>query len=134
MRLAETEFMHIVIDGLGSPYASDIGKVRHFIDLIISELGMTPMAAPIARLLPIREGHDDSGITAIQPIMESHLSIHTFPEADGMVLIDLFSCKRFDHRALIRIANEFWGFQRCVIHNVPRQEIVNMWLQAQVAF
>lgn len=134
MRLEETEFVHVTIDGLGSPYGSDIGKVRQFIDTVIAEMNMTPMCPPIARRLEPREGHDDSGIKAIQPIMESHLSIHTFPEADGMVLIDLFSCKGFDARRLIVLSGDFWAFKHMEINAVDRQRILDRYLARQVAY
>ena len=40
---------------------------------------------------PAREGEDLGGITVVVILAESHLSIHTYPEA-GFVAVDIYTC------------------------------------------
>lgn len=52
------------------------------------------------------ETWDNGGVSAIVIIAESHISIHTFPDNDGFMSIDMFSCKEFDIEKVISIINE----------------------------
>lgn len=46
---------------------------------------MTPLSAPVVHIFP------GGGYTALLPLAESHLSIHTYPER-GLFCADLFTC------------------------------------------
>lgn len=52
------------------------------------------------------ETWDNGGVSAIVIIAESHISIHTFPNNDGFMSIDMFSCKEFDIEKVISIINK----------------------------
>lgn len=52
------------------------------------------------------ETWDNGGVSAIVIIAESHISIHTFPENDGFMSLDMFSCKDFNIDKVISIVNK----------------------------
>jgi S-adenosylmethionine decarboxylase len=58
---------------------------------------------------------EDSGITGVVIIAESHISLHTYPEKN-FAFIDLFSCKPFDvERAKDHIV-QFFQSKSPVVH------------------
>lgn len=73
---------------------SDYRFIFNLLNELPEKIGMTkitqPYVFPYNGLVP-----EDSGITGIVIIAESHISIHTF-EQKSYVFIDLFSCKDFD--------------------------------------
>ena len=87
--------MHLIVDG----YDGDIGKmwdvelIRDFLSKYPSTLDMTKISGPhvVKYNGPKTE---DSGISGIVVIAESHISIHTFPTRN-YVNVDIFSCKSF---------------------------------------
>jgi len=52
------------------------------------------------------ETWDNGGISAIVLIAESHIAIHTFPDNDGYMSLDMFSCKEFDIEKVISVISE----------------------------
>ena len=73
---------------------SDYRFIFNLLSELPEKIGMTkitqPYVFPYNGLVP-----EDSGITGVVIIAESHISIHTF-EQKSYVFIDLFSCKDFD--------------------------------------
>jgi len=73
---------------------SDYRFIFNLLNELPEKIGMTkitqPYVFPYNGLVP-----EDSGITGVVIIAESHISIHTF-EQKSYVFIDLFSCKDFD--------------------------------------
>ena len=59
---------------------------------------------------------ESSGFTGSVILMESHLSIHTFPEIKNndntgfMVSLDLYSCKEFDENLLLNLLKDEYKF------------------------
>lgn len=49
---------------------------------------------------------DNGGVSAVVIIAESHISIHTFPDNNGFMSLDMFSCKEFDIEKVISIINK----------------------------
>lgn len=56
------------------------------------ELGMKPLSTPEVFLAEDNEIKDPGGWSGFVVIMESHISIHTFPNR-GFVSIDVYTCK-----------------------------------------
>ena len=56
------------------------------------KLGMRPLSAPEVYLAEDNNIKDPGGWSGYVIIMESHISIHTFPDR-GFVSIDVYSCK-----------------------------------------
>ncbi len=88
--------MHLVLDGYSeSPeIIGDVNRIRRFLDEFPQYMGMTKVTPPYVFRY---EGAtpEESGISGIVIIAESHISIHTFP-AKRYVSVDIFSCKPFN--------------------------------------
>lgn len=88
--------MHLVLDGYSSDPAiiGDVDRIREFLDEFPERMHMTKVTPPY-----VFRYHgatpQESGISGIVIIAESHISIHTFP-AKRYVSVDIFSCKPFD--------------------------------------
>lgn len=62
---------------------------------------------------------DEGGITSIQVISTSHLSLHAWPLQNKFSL-DAFSCKNFDAGLAINIVREMMGVTTDHVHVVQR--------------
>jgi S-adenosylmethionine decarboxylase len=104
---------HLLISGFGCSRKrlNDLRTVYDFLKHFPEKIGMKPIGVPIVYQVK-KEDHPDIGITGVQIIATSHISIHTFPhgQKDGkkkprkverkiympFVTIDVYSCKDFD--------------------------------------
>ena len=117
---------HMTLDLVGCDVAKLKSLQLHFdlLNDIPHLIGMTPITAPYvfpySGLIP-----EDSGITGIAIIAESHISVHSFDKKE-YCFIDIFSCKPFNtETALNHIINVFEpkSYTFNVIergHNFPR--------------
>jgi len=87
---------HLTIDlvGCNVDKLKDLQLHFDFLNDLPHLIGMTPITAPYvfpySGLVP-----DDSGITGIVIIAESHISVHSF-DKKNYCFIDVFSCKPFN--------------------------------------
>ena len=92
------EGTHLIIDCTGCDInsISNAGLISDFIDQVIQFLGMKKLTEPV---LVECDGTinkwDKGGVSAFALIAESHISIHTFPQA-GLLSADIYSCKPFN--------------------------------------
>ena len=86
---------HMIFNKL-NPISFDSGK--KLIEKILCDIEMTPINDVIINYI------DDEHYDLLQPIAESHISIHR--KGNNMVL-DAFSCKWFDETKLASILNSF---------------------------
>ena len=97
---------HITIDGYGGN--KDLLNGKDFVLSCINELpgllGMHPLAKPEIYFAEGNGGKDPGGWSSFVVIMESHISIHTFP-ARGFVSADVYTCK--NGMDLVYIENYF---------------------------
>lgn len=85
---------------------ADLDAVYEFLDRAPDILGMTKIMPPYVFKYRPLPGHEDSGISGVVMIAESHVSVHTWPEK-GFAALDLFSCKPFDIAAAVEFS-ESW--------------------------
>jgi S-adenosylmethionine/arginine decarboxylase-like enzyme len=121
-----------------------------FMEAIVHKIDMTMILPPITvnfphavsemhRLLQSleEEGHGDSktanevrnnlkyrveqayGYSTFLMIAESHISLHTFPE-EGFATFDCYSCKDFDHDAILALWTETFGESTLNVNIVAR--------------
>ncbi len=66
----------------------DAAAVAALLDEIVRALELTVIGVPQRHVFP-----QPGGVTALYLLSESHLAIHTFPEA-GLATLDLYCCRR----------------------------------------
>ena len=94
--------MHVILDGFVEKYADVLREpevLRGWLTGITELIGLDPLAEPMVyRFPPSLDG--TCGLTGFVVVMESHASIHTWPELN-VLFIDVFSCKDFDLEVLM---------------------------------
>jgi len=87
---------HLILDGYTSNtlILQDLDRVRAFLNEYPDRMHMTKIMPPYVFRYQ-GDSSQDSGLSGIVIIAESHISIHTFP-TKGYVSVDVFSCKPFD--------------------------------------
>ena len=116
---------HALISGYGCDKRAlgDVDKIYKFLKHLPAKMGMKALGHPI--IFPVyKEDHPDTGVTAIQIIATSHISIHTFPQGQkngrrkprgierkvfqSFFCMDLFSCKEFDLTEVLAEINKIF--------------------------
>lgn len=98
---------HLVFDGRGCPRArlSDLAHLYTVLDGLPDAIGMTKIMPPYV-FRHADPGAPD-GLSGFVLIAESHISLHTFPEA-GQLHVDVFSCRSFSaERVLSELKRAF---------------------------
>lgn len=97
-----------MIDGYHANPAKldDVELIRQVLDELPVAMEMTKIMPPhVARHTGLTP--EDSGVTGVVIIAESHIAIHTFPHK-GFLSVDVFSCKDFDtQKALDALVGRF---------------------------
>src|SRR3989344_6652998 len=85
---------HFMLDGYGGDFAklNDKEVVLGCFRELAEKLGMKPLSGPEVFLAKDNGIKDPGGWSGFVVIMESHISVHTFP-ARGFVSVDVYSCK-----------------------------------------
>ena len=86
---------HVLVDCYGCPREklTNIDFIRETLDTLPAKINMTKVASPSVFKYEGRRV-EDSGVSGVVLIAESHISIHTFPDK-GHAFIDIFSRKEF---------------------------------------
>jgi S-adenosylmethionine decarboxylase len=104
--------VHLIVDVHG-------GKGLNDIDLIEETLRRC-VAAAGATLLHIHLHHfQPSGVSGVAVLAESHISIHTWPEA-GFAALDIFMCGKADPDACIPVLREAFKAKRVEVDEILR--------------
>lgn len=92
---------HLMLDCYGCKREKLENKkfILNFLKMLPRELDMHMIKEPFIL-------NNQEGIFAIVFIAESHISIHTFPDNNGCMNLDIFSCKNFDVKKVISIITE----------------------------
>ena len=85
---------HLTIDGYGGSEEklNDESLVKHCLTDLPKKLGMRLLGGPYTFLAKDNHIKDPGGYAGFVVIMDSHISIHTFPKR-GFVSIDVYTCK-----------------------------------------
>ncbi len=85
---------HLTIDGYGgdNKALNDKEFIVEFLNSLLIKLDMHPLAEPQIVLAPDNGHKDPGGWSAFVMIVESHISIHTFPRR-GFISADVYTCK-----------------------------------------
>jgi len=80
--------------GCSSEKLTDTVFLRDLLDEFPAKIKMTKVTSPCVFKYEA-PAPQDSGVSGVVLISESHISLHTFPDKNH-VFIDIFSCKEFD--------------------------------------
>lgn len=85
---------HLTLDGYGGDrdLLNDEMLVRNALSDLPSKLGMKTLSEPQVYFAPDNRIKDPGGWSGFVVIMESHISIHTFPKR-GFVSADVYTCQ-----------------------------------------
>ena len=87
---------HLMLDCYGCPKEklADIDFICETLDKFPKKIEMTKIMPPYVFKYKGKNS-EESGVSGVVLIAESHITIHTFPEQQH-AFIDIFSCKAFD--------------------------------------
>jgi len=124
--------VHLTLDGYGgSPEKlNDPELIKKTLNELPEKLGMEKMTEPVVKYAEPRNMKDSGGYSGFVMIVESHISIHTFPKKK-FVSIDAYTCKNeMDKDKAVAYFKEIFGesmdadvrFKRGL--NFPKQDLV----------
>ncbi len=129
---ATTFGMHLTLDGYGgSPEKlNDPELMRKILDELPTQLGMAKMTEPVVKYCEPRNIKDSGGYSGFVMIMESHISIHTFPKK-RFVSIDAYTCKNdMDKDEIVKFFREVFHLEDTEVQffkrglNFPAHDLV----------
>ena len=82
-----------------------------FLDDLPSKIGMRKLTIPYVVFCEEGDKKGDWGISGFVMIYESHISCHTWPEL-GYVSMDVYSCRDFDDKKIIRLIKQYWNCKK----------------------
>jgi S-adenosylmethionine decarboxylase len=93
---------HLMIDGYGGNYdkLNNRELVLECLEELIEKLEMRKLSEPVVKLAKANDAKDPGGWSGFIMIVESHISVHTFP-GRGFVSVDVYTCKNGLDRQLI---------------------------------
>jgi len=110
--------LHLTIDGYGAAREKldDVTLLYETLHELPGKIGMHNIGFPhIAQF----KQEDIRGITGIQMIVESHISIHTYSNK-AFLSMDLYSCKSFDYKKVIRLIKKIYKIKKMEINVIDR--------------
>ena len=106
--------VHLIVDLHGAERLDDIEHIEATLRRCVS--------AASATLLHIHLHHfQPSGVSGVAVLAESHISIHTWPEA-GYAALDVFMCGSADPDACIPVLREAFSAERVGVNELLRGE------------
>ncbi len=105
---------HLIAEFYGCPYAAldDVAAMRGHLRAAAAAVGATVVGEAFHRYAP-------QGVSGVLLIAESHLSVHTWPEA-GYVAVDIFTCGGLDPRPGFQVIGDRLGAARSRLHEIVR--------------
>ena len=118
--MSNTWGKHLIIDayGIDSKRLKDAKAIKSLLKQLPEEFKMRPLNIPVVKKVT-SEFYPDWGLSGFIMLYESHVSLHTWPE-ENYVAMDVYSCKDFDEKAVVKRLKEFWGAKRMKIKLVTR--------------
>ncbi|NQY81152.1 MAG: S-adenosylmethionine decarboxylase [Candidatus Caenarcaniphilales bacterium] len=87
---------HLVMEAYGCERGlmTDIEAMIDLLDRLPSKMDMTKIMPPYAFKYSGKV-EEEWGLSGVVLIAESHIALHTFPDKNGFLTVDIFSCKDF---------------------------------------
>lgn len=114
---------HLTLDCTGCEMnnLTDEKRISEFLNQLVEFLGMRKLIEPVSvKCTKSDNGWDQGGISAFVIIAESHISIHTFPQA-ALLSADVYSCKPFDTETAIAKFKAYFGATHITTNLISRK-------------
>lgn len=112
---------HLTIDayGIKSFKLEHHKNIFDMLEGIPARLGMRNLTKPYLVFVDEKKKSGDYGLSGFIMLYESHISCHTWPEL-GYVAMDLYSCKNFDEKKILRYLKRYWGYTKIKTQIIKR--------------
>lgn len=96
---------------------NDEKDIKNFFSELIDALDMKPLTEFFCKKVDDKE--EGRGISAFQMITTSHISMH-FDDAGNNGFLDIFSCKKFEPRTVLKMVKEHFQPKQMMVQFVYR--------------
>lgn len=126
---AQSAGRHLLIDAITTlprEKLNDLTWLAAEIRELIGVLEMEPIGEPLIQKVPLSEDdlatdEDEGGVSFIQMLSTSHVSIHTWPLRSRFSM-DVFSCNEFDEGACLS-----WIIKNLAVESYTSHSIGRRW-------
>jgi S-adenosylmethionine decarboxylase len=115
--MANSDFAgtHLLIDLWGARHLDEIQGIEQALVLAANAWGATVLG------VNLHSFGENSGVTGVALLAESHISIHTWAET-GYAALDVFMCGACDPRSALPVLQAFFAPQKINVTEVRRGE------------
>jgi S-adenosylmethionine decarboxylase len=104
--------VHLIIDVYEANRLDDIDHIETTLRRCVDAAGATLLHAHVHHFQP-------NGVSGVVVLAESHISIHTWPEA-GYAALDVFMCGKADPDKCVPVLREAFGARRVAVSELLR--------------
>jgi S-adenosylmethionine decarboxylase len=104
--------VHLIIDVYEANRLDDIDHVEATLRRCVDAAGATLLHVHVHHFQP-------NGVSGVAVLAESHISIHTWPEA-GYAALDVFMCGKADPDKCVPVLREAFGARRVAVSELVR--------------
>ena len=124
--------LHFTLDGYGGnpEKLNDAALMEKILNELPGKLGMEILAEPVVKYAEPRSVKDSGGYSGFVMIVESHISIHTFPKK-RFVSVDCYTCSdEMDPNMVEKYFQEAYELQETAVqffkrgHKYPKKDLV----------
>jgi S-adenosylmethionine decarboxylase len=104
--------VHLIIDVYDAEHLDDIDHIETTLRHCVDAAGATLLHIHLHHFQP-------NGVSGVAVLAESHISIHTWPEA-GYAALDVFMCGKADPDKCVPVLREAFGAKRIAVSELLR--------------
>jgi len=104
--------VHLIIDVYDGDHLDDIDHIEATLRRCVDAAGATLLHIHLHHFQP-------NGVSGVAVLAESHISIHTWPEA-GYAALDVFMCGKADPDRCVPVLREAFGAKRVAVSELLR--------------
>jgi len=117
---------HLIIDLVRAERLDDLDHIEHTLRRCVEVAGATLLHIHLHHFTP------NGGVSGVAVLAESHISIHSWPEADswpeyGYAALDVFMCGHTNPRASIAVLKEAFSPRKVVVKEQLRGKEMDRW-------
>src|SRR4051794_20785256 len=111
---------HLIIDLFGATRLDDLKHIKETLKRCVEVAGATLLHIHLHHFTP------NGGVSGVAVLAESHISIHSWPEA-GYAALDVFMCGHTHPRRTIDVLKEAFAPSKVVVKEQLRGKEINRW-------